>query len=203
MTVPTYYENVVNIFNAAIAWVSQNMQPHDYIRFHMGSRAWKHSINLPFMKVDELTGRRVLQEFMKTDQSNDSTGLEAEGVFFDIIHTVMLQGAGWTKHGSCRNRVYLELGKWLKIKRCTIAEIQNTDNMCLARAVVVAKGHHIANLPGATPGQKTEYGRLRDVRCQLKGVQDAKLCLDAGVDLMSPKPFFMFLSVSVVCLMNI
>ena len=186
MTVPTNYENVVNIFNAAIARVSQNMQPHDYIRFHMGSQAWKRSMNLPFLKVDELTGRWVLQEFMKTDQSNDSTGLEADGVYFDIIHTVMLQGAGWTKHGSCQNRVYLELGKWLKIKRCTIAEIQNTDNMCLARAVVVAKGHHIANLPGATPGQKTEYGQLWDVRNQLQGVKAAKLCKDAGADFQRP-----------------
>ena len=101
-------------------WVSQNMQSHDYIRFHMGSRAWKHSINMPFVKVDELTGRRVLQEFMKTDQSNDNTGLEAEGVFFDIIHTVMLQGAGWTKHGSCRNCVSSDLVVYLKLKRFKI-----------------------------------------------------------------------------------
>ena len=186
MKAPTYYDNVVSIFNAAIARVSLNMQPHDYIRFHMGSRSWKRDINMPFMKVDELTGRRVLKEFMKTDQSNDKTGLEADGVFIDIIHTTMLQGSGWTEHGSCRNRVYLELGEWLKVKQCVITKIQNTDNMCLPRALVVAKGHYIAKLPGATPGQKTTYDRLRRMRYQSQGVHAAKLCQDAGVDYNLP-----------------
>ena len=123
---------------------------------------------------------------MKTDQSNDKTGLEADGVFIDIIHTTMLQGAGWTEHGSCRNWVYLQLGKWLKVKSCVITEIQNTDNMCLPKALVVAKGHYIASLPGATPGQKTTYNRLRNIHCQLQGVQAARLCQDAGVDYNEP-----------------
>ena len=85
---------------------------------------------------------------------------------------------------SCQNCVQLELGKWIKTKCCTIVEIENTDNVCLARTV--AKSNHIANLPGATPKQKTEYDHLWDVRClacEAKLTMWNQICVDVKCQL--------------------
>ena len=139
MNAPDYYVNITQILDAAIREVARDMQPHDMIRFYMNSAAWRNAINMPYMQVNELTGQRVLQDFMKADQSSGNTGLEGQGVVLDIVRTFMPRpGAGWSVNGSCRNRIFLELADWLNTKRCSIGTINNTDQMCLARAIVVA-----------------------------------------------------------------
>ena len=107
----------------------------------MNSNAWRNAINMLYMRVNKLTGRRVLQEFMKMDQSNGNMGLEGMGVVLDIVRTIMLQpGAGWSIYGSCHKCIYLELIDWLDTKQCSI-NINNQDQTCLARSIVVAKAH--------------------------------------------------------------
>ena len=161
------------------------------IRFYMKSEAWRNAINMPYMQVNELIGRRVLQEFMKTDQSNGNTGLEGTGVVLDIVRTIMPQpGAGWTIHGSCRKRIFLELAKWLKTKRCAITNIANTDKMCLARSIVVAKAHwKYTNQPNNTPEEQRRKKALMNKKkliVQLDRPEQhrkaLKLCQRAGVN---------------------
>ncbi|GAB6032794.1 hypothetical protein CHUAL_011996 [Chamberlinius hualienensis] len=48
-------------------------------------------------------------------------------------------GAG-RKYGGSKNRVIPELEKWTKLNHCTIT-IGNTDEICLARALVVGIAH--------------------------------------------------------------
>ena len=76
------------------------------------------------------------------DQSRGNTGLEGTGVVLDIVRTIMPQpGAGWSIHGSCHKRIFIELAKWLKTKKCAITTINNHDKMCLAWSIVVAKAN--------------------------------------------------------------
>ena len=156
MAAPSYYDNVAQVLDAAVREVACNMQPNDMIRFYMNSDAWRNAINMPYMKVNELTGCRVLQEFMKMDQSNGNTGLEGTGVVLDIVQTIMPQpGAGWTIHGSSSTRIFLELAEWLKTKRCAITTINNKDKMCLSRSIVVAKANwKYVNQPNVTPEEQ-------------------------------------------------
>ena len=187
---PDYHDNIAMVLDAAVREVARDMQPNDMIRFYMNSDAWRNPINMPYMRVNELTGRRVLQEFMKTDQSNGNTGLEGTGVVLDIVRTIMPQpGAGWTIHGSGRTRIFLELAKWLKTKRCAITTIDNTDKMCLARSIVVAKAHwKYTNQPDNTPEQKTRKRKLYNKKVLIQRVDRTyqhgkalKLCQQAGV----------------------
>ena len=58
-------------------------------------------------------------------------------------------------YGSCHKRIFLELAKWLKTKRWAITDIANTDNLCLARSIVIAKAHwKYVNQPDNTPEEK-------------------------------------------------
>ena len=70
------------------------MRPNDMLRFYMNSNAWRNAINMPYIRVKELTGCRVLQQFMKMDQSNGNTGLEGTGVVLDIVHMIMNRSQG-------------------------------------------------------------------------------------------------------------
>ena len=146
------------------------------------------------MQANNLTGTRVLERFMGTDQSNGNTGLEGSGVVLNIIHTMMFQGSGWTEKGSCRTRIFLELSKWLAEKRCAITTIDNTDNTCMARSIVVAKAHYkYVNQPTTTPeeiAKKKEYATklkiVRDPRSNKQRNKALLLSLHAGVNPYRP-----------------
>ena len=190
MSAPDYYVNITQVLDAAIQDVARGMQPNDMIRFYMNSEAWKNAINMPYMQVNELTGQRVLQEFMKTDQSNGNTGLEGQGVVMDIVRTIMPRpGAGCSMYGSCRKRIFLELVSWLDAKRCSI-DINNQDQMCLARSIVVAIAHwQYANQASNTPEEKAqkkallaEKKRIQNGQRDYQRVKALELCHRANVD---------------------
>ena len=110
MAAPDYYMNITQVLDSAFRDVARGMQPYDMIHFYMNSEAWKSTINMQYMQVNELAGQRVLQEFMKTDQSNGNTGLEGQKVVLDIVRTIMPRpGAGWSIHGRCLTHIFLEM----------------------------------------------------------------------------------------------
>ena len=171
---------IMEIFDDIITKVTDQMAENDKARFHMACRGWKKDLNMPFMEINELTGARVLAEFAKIAQSNDNTRLDADEVELNIIHTIMPQkGAGWTGHGSCRRRIFLQLERWLQAKRCAINTIAN-DNICLARSLVVALAHYI-KLSMPTLENKARFQSVKDDRQDIQGVEAERLHLLAGV----------------------
>ena len=173
-------DRIKKIFDAIIKKAAHNMGGKDKIRFHMTCIRWKHDLNMPFMDVNELTGARVLEAFSKIAQSNDNTQLDADYVELDVIYARMpAEGSGWTEYGSCRKRIFLQLERWLQVKRCAITTISN-DDLCLARSLVIAMSHHIKQ---ANPSAEniTRFKSITDSRKNIQGVEAKQLHLKAGI----------------------
>ena len=83
------------------------------------------------MALRRLTTERILAEFQSVIQSNQEFRLN-DTVDINVIHVSMPSGG----KGSKRSEVSLE--KHLQKKR-SIVRIQNDDNLCMARALIVAK----------------------------------------------------------------
>ncbi|CAB4039778.1 Hypothetical predicted protein [Paramuricea clavata] len=83
------------------------------------------------MLRQRLTTERVLAEFERVIQSNRHFILN-DSVDVNVVHVEMPHGGKGTK----RSEINLE--KHL-MKKCSIIRIRNNDQLCLARALVVAK----------------------------------------------------------------
>ena len=101
------------------------------MRFVLRSPQLETPISLPFMSRERLTTERVLSEIERIVQSNHELRLN-DSVDVNLIHVEMPHGGKGTK----RSEVNLE--RHLTKKR-SIIRIQNNDELCLARALVVAK----------------------------------------------------------------
>ena len=117
-----FHNQLHEIFQRILDETTRGVPPDDQVRFVL------HSQQLPRHR---LTTERVLAEFERVIQSNQEFRLN-DTVDVNVIHVVMPQGG----RGSKRSEINLE--KHLAKKR-SIVRIQNSDDLCLARALVVAK----------------------------------------------------------------
>ena len=97
----------------------------------MHSPQLEYPISLPFMPREKLTVERILAEIERVIQSNDTFTLD-DSITVNIFHVEMPYG------GTGRKRKIANLDKYLTNKRF-IVRIQNKDDLCLSRAIVVAK----------------------------------------------------------------
>ena len=105
--------------------------PQDQVRVILHSTQLEYPITFPFMTPERLTTERILAEFQRVIQSNQEFRLN-DTVDVNVIHVSMPSGG----KGSKRSGINLE--KHLEKKR-SIVRIQNDDDLCMARALVVAK----------------------------------------------------------------
>ena len=126
------HERTQTIFHHLIEDVTWGMNPNDQVRFILRSDQLDTPISIPFMEVERLTTERVFSQIERVIQSNQEFRLN-DTVTIDIIHVVTPQGSGKSKV----KRTTLNIREYLKEKRAIIS-INNTDNLCLARALVVA-----------------------------------------------------------------
>ena len=91
----------------------------------------KKPIAFPFVAPQDLTTERILSEFQRVIQSNREFRLN-DTVDVNVIHVSLPSG------GKGGKRTSLNLEKHLEKKRSVI-RIQNNDELCMARALVVAK----------------------------------------------------------------
>ena len=117
---------IESLLNTVFSGVAQR----DQVRLVLKSPHLKNPISLPFMERSRLTPERVLTEVEKVIQSNEDFRLD-ESVEIDFLHVNMPHGGVGTK------RAIINLEKHLDRKHC-IVRIQNNDEICLARALVVA-----------------------------------------------------------------
>ena len=124
------YERTQAIFEHLLNDVTQDMNEKDQVRFVLRSEQLDTPISIPFMTVEQLTTERVFSQIERVIQSNRDFRLN-DTVTVDIIHVEAPQGSGRSK------RTILNINDYLHKKR-SIITIQNNDNLCLARALVVA-----------------------------------------------------------------
>ena len=126
------HERTQTIFHHLIADVTWDMNKKDHVRFVLRSEQLDTPISLPFLPVEQLTTERVFSQIERVIQSNQDFRLN-DTVTIDIIHVVAPQGSGKSKlkHTTLNIREYLK-------KKGSVITINNNDDFCLARALVVA-----------------------------------------------------------------
>ena len=158
------YERTQKIFDKLLNDVTSGMDEGDLIRFVLRSEQLDKPISLPFMPISRLTPERVFSQIERVVQSHQDFRLN-ESVIVDIVHVEMPRGSGK------RKRDNIDLESYLESKR-SVVRIRNKDNLCLARALVVA----IANVD-----KDKRYKLLMDYRSPAQEKAARELHQRAGV----------------------
>ena len=124
------YQRTKAIFEHLLNDVTTGMNDQDQVRFVLRSDQLDTPISMPFMPVVQLTPERVFSQIERVIQSNRDFRLN-DTVVVDIVHVEAPQGSGRKK------RTVLNIKDFLHKKKSVIT-IKNNDNLCLARALVVA-----------------------------------------------------------------
>ncbi len=124
------YERTQRIFEQLLNDVTHGMKEDDLIRFVLRTEQLDKPISLPFMPLSRLTPERVFSQIECVVQSHQDFRLN-ESVIVDIVHVEMPNGSGK------RKRDDVDLESYLQNKR-SVVTIKNKDDLCLARALVVA-----------------------------------------------------------------
>ena len=126
------YETTHKIFHHLLEDVKEGMAPNDQVRFILRSEQLETPISLPFMPVERLTTERVYSELERVIQSNQEFRLN-DTVTIDINHVESPQGSGRK-----RKRTTYDIDDFLS-EKTSVVHIKNKDDLCLARALVVAR----------------------------------------------------------------
>ena len=127
------YESSLKIFHHLLEEVKEGMAPNDQVRFILRSEQLETPISLPFMPVERLTAERVYSQIERVIQSNEEFRLN-DTVTIDINHVESPVGSG----GKGKKRTTFDIDDYLDEKH-SVVRIKNKDDLCLARALVVAR----------------------------------------------------------------
>ena len=126
------YETTHKIIHHLLEDIKEGMAPNDQARFILRSEQLETPISLPFMTVERLTTERVYSALERVIQSNQEFRLN-DTVTIDINHVLAPVGSGRKKRTTYNIDDYLsEKGSVVRIKN-------KDDDLCLARALVVAR----------------------------------------------------------------
>ena len=121
---------MIGCIESLLSAVTKDIPAHDQVHFVLRSPQLEYPISLPFLPVSRLTTERVLAEIECVIQSNREFRLN-DSVQVNLIHVEMPNGGTKTKRSEINLENHL-------IKKRSIVCIQNKDDMCLARALVVS-----------------------------------------------------------------
>ena len=119
------------IFQQILDETIGGVPPQDQVRFVLHSNQLEYPINFPFMAPNRLITERILAEFERVIQSNKEFWLN-DTVEINVIHVSMPMGGRGTKRSEVNLEKHLD-------KKKSIIRIRNDDELCMARALVVAK----------------------------------------------------------------
>ena len=153
------YQRTLEIFGHLLNDVTEGMNENDQVRFVLRSTQLETPISIPFVPLHQLTTERVFSQVQRVVQSNRDFRLN-DTVSVDVIHVEAPQGSGRKKP---RNIVNIK--EYLHKKR-SIITIYNNDDLCLARALVVAiaKVENEPNYKNLTlPGRREQEKKAREL----------------------------------------
>ena len=161
------YERTQKIFERLIRDVSGGMKGNDQVRFVLRTPQLNTPISLPFLPASHFTPERIYAQIERVVQSNQDFTLD-DSVVVDILHVDMPSGSLPTK------RRHVDLQQHLRSKHSIVTIKNNDDDMCLARALVVA----IAKIE-----KDPEYFFIKDSRSALQRKRAKELHEKAKVPL--------------------
>ena len=127
------YESSLKIFHHLLEEVKEGMAPNDQVRFILRSEQLETPISLPFMPVERLTAERVYSELERVIQFNQEFRLN-DTVTIDLNHVESPVGS----RGKGKKRTTYNIDDYLD-EKTSVVRIRNKDDLCLARALVVAR----------------------------------------------------------------
>ena len=144
--------------------LTSDMAPHDQIRLILNSHQLDKPISLPFLQRERLTPERFLAAVERVVQSNEQFTLD-DSVNVNVVHVEMPKGSGR------KRRDYVNLESYLRKKDC-IVQIKNKDELCCARAIIVAKAKYDKDLQYKSLVSRTGtvQGRLAQELHETSGV---------------------------------
>ena len=145
--------------------VTEGIKDRDQIHFVLRTEQLETPIALPFMSRAQFTPERVFAAVERVVQSNREFRLN-DTVHVNVWHVEMPEGSGRSKN----KRTELNAKKYLHDTRSVVV-IKNHDDLCLARALVVAIAR-VENAPNY------DYLRRIDRAQQIKA---RELHIEAGV----------------------
>ena len=172
------YERTQAIFQHILNDVTRDMNEKDHVRFVLRSDQLDLPISMPFMPLAQLTTERVFSQIERVIQSNQDFRLN-DTVTVDIIRVEEPQGGA--SNGRYK-RTIVNIREYLKKKKSVIT-ITNKDNLCLARALVVAiariendpKYHQIIDAKGRIQLQRAvNLHHAANVPLDLCGLDEVK-----------------------------
>ena len=126
------HRRTYRIFERLLSDVTKDMDERDQVRFVLRSTQLNSPISIPFLPLVQLTPERVFSAVQRVIQSNQDFRLN-DTVNVDLIHVEAPQGSGRSK----LKRNIVNIKEYLH-KKGSVITIKNHDNLCLARALVVA-----------------------------------------------------------------
>ena len=140
-------DRTYKIFERLLKDVTEGMNDRDQVRFVLRSNQLDKPISIPSVRKDQLTTEKVFSAVEKVIQSHQEFRLN-DTVNINIFHVEMPEGSGRKgKRVTFDHREFCD-------KSGSIIVIKNKDDLCMARALVVA----IARSQGAN---NRDYGTLR------------------------------------------
>ena len=130
-SVPDILKILQNLFDSVLTDVTKGMQEEDLVQITPECPDLDFPIRLPFMQMNQLSSELLLTEIERVLQSNEQFVLD-HCVQLNITHVSLPKG------GTGNICDYVDTERFLKDKRFII-QIQNKDDMCCARAIVMAK----------------------------------------------------------------
>ena len=125
-------ERTYAIIDQLVGDVTDGVKDRDKIHFVLRSEQLEKPIALPFMVRAQFTPERVFAAVERVVQSNREFRLN-DTVHVNVWHVEMPEGSGKSK----KRRTELDITEHLK-KSQSVVVIENHDDLCLARALVVA-----------------------------------------------------------------
>ena len=125
------HERLHDVFQHILNDTVGDVPSRDQVRMVIHSTQLEYPIAFHFKPAQALTTERILSEVQRVVQSNQHFRLN-DTVDVNVIHVSMPSG------GKRRKRTDVSLERQLEKKR-SVVRIQNNDDLCMARALVVAK----------------------------------------------------------------
>ena len=160
------HERLHDVFQHILNDTVGDVPSRDQVRMVIHSTQLEYPIAFSFKPAQALTTERILFEVQRVVQSNQHFRLN-DTVDINVIHVSMPMG------GKGRKRTDVSLERHLEKKR-SIVRIQNNDDLCMARALVVAK---------AKVDDKPQYKTIADHRWPMQTRMAQELHANADVPL--------------------
>jgi len=130
--IENFYKQIPEIFDHAVEHVMEGAAETDYVGVELTHPTLHVPVLIPFQHRNKIQGSQLLHVLQRVLQSNEHLNLNDNQLKVRIVKVSPPSGMG---HHS---RQHVNLDTLRKIKK-SIVRIKNTDELCLARAIVVAK----------------------------------------------------------------